>query len=493
MSSESQVADSVEESADELIGGTKLALDVSIQSTGPCKRHVRVRIPAADIEKFRESSLKEFAVGAVVPGFRAGKVPSALVQRRYKTELADQVRQKLLMTSLEQIAEDNKLDPINEPDFDFESLVVPDNGDFEYEFDVEVRPEFDLPTYAGLKIKRPIKAVGEEDIDNYLLRFQSQFASGTTVDGPVEAGMQVIAEVDFVRNGELLRHLHHQPLELKAITRFPDAELVGLDKLLLGAKAGDELKTTVSISSEAEFVEMRGETVDVVIKVEEVQVRSNPELNNEFAEKVGFESIEDLRDEVRSMLDRQVVFQQRQETRKQVLLQITASATWDLPESMVSRQVENALRREILEMRQAGFTSEEVRARENEIRQRSITTTRQALKEHFVLDKIATLENIEVTPIDIEAEIQSMALQSGETPRRLRARLTKTGMLDNLEAQIRERKAVDHILKYAEFEDIASPPVPTVDVQSIPIAICGNAALTSDVDEHDDSDEETSN
>ena len=99
------------------------------------------------------------------------------------------------------------------------------------------------------------------------------------------------------------------------------------------------------------------------------------------------------------------MFEQRQACRRQVLEQITVSATWDLPETLVSKQTENALRREVLEMQEAGFTTQQILARENELRQKSISSTRQALKEHFVLNRIATTENIEVTPIDIDSEI----------------------------------------------------------------------------------------
>jgi trigger factor len=96
------------------------------------------------------------------------------------------------------------------------------------------------------------------------------------------------------------------------------------------------------------------------------------------------------------VLERQFEYAQRQETRSQVLEQIMASADWDLPESLVRQQTENALRREMLEMSQAGFTREQIMARENKIRQDALQTTTQALKEHFVLDKIATVETSNV-------------------------------------------------------------------------------------------------
>src|SRR5690606_27420603 len=120
--------------------------------------------------------------------------------------------------------------------------------------------------------------------------------------------------------------------------------------------------------------------------------------------RVGASSEEDLKSQIERMLERQLKYEQRQSCREQVMEQITESADWDLPEDLVSKQVENALRREILELQQAGFTSREILARENDLRQRSLTTTRRNLKQHFVLDRLAEEENVEVTSDDLNAE-----------------------------------------------------------------------------------------
>jgi len=193
----------------------------------------------------------------------------------------------------------------------------------------------------------------------------------------------------------------------------------------------------VQVSLEAPNIEMRGETVPVSLAVTSVRRLQLPEQNRDFFDRIGVDSEEDLTNNIRETLERQITYQQRQATRQQVLEKITESADWDLPEELVLRQAENALRRETLEMQQAGFTPQQVQARENEMRQNAVSTTRQALKEHFVLDKIATKENIEATPADVDGEILLMAMQSGESSRRVRARLQKTGLIENLEARLK--------------------------------------------------------
>ena len=216
----------------------KLNLKVDIQDVGPCRKHVRVTVPRSDINFFSGEALKEIVSTAAVPGFRKGRVPASLAQKRFRDDIANSVRQRVLMQSLEQLAEENTLDPINEPDFDVESLMIPEEGDFEYEFDVEVRPSFDLPQYGGLTVQRPIREIGDADIDAYLDRFLGQYSVNVSHDGPAEANDFVVAAVEFTRNGAPFRKISSIELQLKPIIRFRDAELKGFDTLMAGAVPG---------------------------------------------------------------------------------------------------------------------------------------------------------------------------------------------------------------------------------------------------------------
>ena len=464
-----------------------LSLEVDIQTVGPCRKHVRVKVPRTDISHFEDKATEEIVQTAAVPGFRKGKVPARLARKRFGDEIADSVRQRVLMLSLEQLAEENSLDPINEPDFDVESLKIPEEGDFEYEFDVEVRPDFEIPSYDGLKIQRPVREVSGDDVTAYLKKFVNQYATLAPHDGPAEPGDFVESSIDFSRNGRPYRGISSVDLRLSPTIRFRDAEIAGFDKLLAGSTVGAVKSFEVVISNEAEQIEMRGEKLTATLTVRQVRRQHLPEQNNAFFEKLGYADESELRDEVEGMLRRQVTYEQRQACRRQVLEKITESATWELPESLVSKQTENALRREVLEMQQAGYTTQQILARENELRQQSITSTRQALKEHFVLDRIATKEAVEVTPIDIDSEINMMAVQRGESPRKVRARLQKSGVIENLEAQIRERKAVDLILKSAQFEDVAAPVAANSDdVQALSLSICGMSSVVVDPNDDDD-------
>jgi trigger factor len=134
----------------------KLTQSVEMKDVGPCKKHVKVTVERGAIDERLKEKFKDLVDKSFVPGFRPGKAPSRLVEKRYGTEVGDQVKTEVLLASLEQLADETDLAPLAPPNIDPEKIEMPKEGPFVYEFEVEVRPEFDLPEYKGLKLKRPV-------------------------------------------------------------------------------------------------------------------------------------------------------------------------------------------------------------------------------------------------------------------------------------------------------------------------------------------------
>ncbi len=472
---------------------SQLNLDVEISEAGPCRKHVVVTVSEADIATVRGDAIDELAGKAEVPGFRVGRVPSALLEKRFRDEIISDIKQKVLLQSLEQLSDDNSIDPINQPEINVDSLDIPESGDFHYEFDVEVRPEFEIPDYASLTIERPSGEASDDEFKAFRTQFLSSHAERNTVDRPAVKSDFVVCDIVFRHNGKEIRESESIALQLHSELRFQDSELSDFDELMTGVTTGDTRKAELTVSLQSPNVEMRGETVEAEFRVLEVQEQILPTMDREFLERLDCDSETDLDERLQEALKRQIEYQQRQATRQQVLEKITEAADWELPESMVKQQTENALRREMLEMSQAGFPREHIMARENEIRQNAIDSTRQALKEHFVLDRIANDENIECEESDIDHELTMMAFQSGESLRRIRARMIKSDMMDNLEAQLRERKAVDHVIEKVSFTEYEREPFVENDVATAAIAVCGNITTTQVKDAVEISPEDSGN
>ncbi|MFN9219252.1 MAG: trigger factor [Planctomyces sp.] len=476
MSSEVEQS-AVEASSDAATAETpaeRMALQVSIENKGNCLRHIAVTVPEIDIQEIREEVLDELRDKAQVPGFRPGRVPDALLLRRFRTEISADIKQKVLMASLEQISEEYKIEPLGEPRLNLGNLEVPDTGDFHYEFDVEVRPDFELPDFNTITLNRPTGEVTPEEIDAYLANLLDSRAIPEVKDGAAEPGDMIACTITYSWSGGEIPGSTTEQLRLRPVLNFQDAVLEGFDALMTGVRAEETRSATVTISRQSPVVEMRGEQVTVNFAVQTVFRVPEGQIDQDLLTSWDCTSAEDFRDMVTEQMSNQMHYQQRQSLRSQLLDKITASADWDLPEGLVRQQTDNALRREFLEMSQAGFTIQQIRARENQMRQNAIEDTKSALKQHFVLDKLATRENIDPTSEEIEREIAFMALQNGESPRKLRARMVKSGLIENLAAQWRERKAVAGRMERGECGGVPHEPIARNNAESVRAAICGN-------------------
>lgn len=433
----------------------RLALEVEIRDVGPCKKHLKVVIPRDEIDRQMGDSLKSVRREAAVPGFRPGRAPVVLVQKRFKKELESQVKSTLLLQAMEQIDEENKINPISRPQLDLDAIKVPDDGPLTFEMDVEVQPEFPLPEYKGLVVARPTRTITDTDVDAQLLRFLEQYAQEVPkLDGGAELGDLVIADLKFDKDGIALNEAKEVKFRLQNELRFQDGRVPELAAALAGARSGDVREAQAHIGSSSPDPALRNQTIRVTFHILDLKTLRVPEVDAEFLERLGFESETELREALRGLLERRVEFQRRQAVRKSVLDQLVESTPFDLPAELVARQERSTLRNKIQEMRQAGLSDSVIRAREAEIRANAHESTLRSLKEFFILAKIAEAEDLKIEESDLDAEIESIAERSDESPRRVRARIEKEGLGESLATSILERKTVERIVELAKPEDI---------------------------------------
>ncbi|HJT32539.1 MAG TPA: trigger factor [Pirellulales bacterium] len=433
----------------------KLHLDVQIDARSACERHVTVTIPREDIDRYYDDAYSEMMDKAVVPGFRAGRAPRKLVELRFKKDVGDQIKNSLLMDSLTQLSEEGKFSPISEPDFDPSAVNVPDEGPMKFEFNIEVRPEFDLPQWKGLKINRPVREFTDKDIERQMKEILARHGRLVPHEGPAEPGDYVTVNLTFKDGDNVISEFKEQVLNVRAVLSFRDGKVEGFDKLMKGAQAGERRTGQAELTQDAPNEALRGKRIDVEFEVLEVKKLELPELTRDFLDELGeFESEADLRDAINDMLQRRLSYEQHRQAREQILKALTVAANWDLPPALLKRQSLRELERAVLELRRSGFTDADIRARENELRQHSRVNTARSLKEHFVLERIAEEEKIDAGPSDYDDEIGLIAQQSGESTRRVRAQLEKRGLMDTLRNQIIERKVIERIMEHATFKDI---------------------------------------
>ena len=432
----------------------KLNLEIQINSPSACQRHVSVTVSREDIERYFDKAFTDMMPKAAVPGFRSGRAPRKLVEHRFRKDVADQVKGSLLMDSMAQITDESKLAAISEPSFDPVAVKLPDEGPLTFEFDIEVRPEFDMPNWKGLKIERPMKEFKDKDVNARMEEILSKHGRLVPFDGAASSGDYITCNLAFKTGDTLISESKEEVIRIRPVLSFRDGRIEKFDKLMQGVKADETRTGEAKLTQDAPNQALRGKIVTAVFEVLEVKKLKLPDLTPEFLEEMGFDSEGEMREAILADLQRKLEYHQQQRARQQVTALLTESASWDLPPDLLRRQSRRELERAVMELQRAGFGEDEIRAHENHLRQNSAVSTAKALKEHFILERIAEDEGIDADQEDYDAEIQLIATQSEESPRRIRSRLEKQGMMDALRNQIVERKVIEKVLEVATFKDV---------------------------------------
>ena len=432
-----------------------LSLDVEVNEPSACERHVVVKVARDDIERYKDDAYEEMMPSAQVPGFRPGRAPRKLVEKRFRGEVNDQVKGSLVMDAIAQVSEQQDYSAISEPDFDFHAVQLGDEGPLVFEFKVEVRPEFDMPQWQGLKLNRVSHEYSDEEVQDRTKTLLQRYGELEAHDGPVGEDDLVTISIVCSDGDEEISRLEDSRCPVRSTLVFRDGEIDGFAKLVTGASLNATLETTATVSESHQDEQMQGKSLDAVITVEQIEQISLPELTDKFLSEVGdFESVEQMHDAVREELERQLEYHQEQQIRTQITDLLTESANWELPPTLLERQSQRELQRSILELQSSGFSNDEIRMYINRIQQDMLGNTAKSLKEHFILERIAEEKELDVSPQELDLHIELLARQQNVSTRRVRARLEKQGDMDALRNQVIERKAIGLINEKAEFTDV---------------------------------------
>ncbi len=436
----------------------KLPQTVEIKDAGPCKKHVKVTVDRAAIDTRFDEKFTDIVRSSDVQinGFRPKKAPRKMIEQRYRKAVASEIKTEVLMASLEQLADEQQISPLAPPDLNPHAIVIPDSGPFIYEFDIEVRPEFDLPSYKGLKLRKPIHTITDEDVKRETVRILEPYGQVVPKDGenPTVALNDIITvDLTIKHDGKELNSIKETRMKVEKRLALADGIAENFGKTLAGAKVGDERTVDIALSKEIQNPALAGATVQATFKILDMKMVKLPELNAETVAEFGMKGVEQFNELIRVRLERQMEYVQRQSARTEVFKALAGEQKWDLPEDLLKRQARKTLARRVMEMRSSGMADEQIAGRQRMLEIDAIRSTQEALKEHFVLQKIAEVEKLEIEDADIENEIMEVAERSGESYRKVRARMEKDDLIEALATELLERKALDLVLQDATYEE----------------------------------------
>jgi trigger factor len=434
---------------------TALKNTVTIEPAGPCKKKVIIEVPEQTIKNSTDEQYKTLQKEALVPGFRKGRAPRRLLEKRFGKETTEQVKLKLLADASDSAIKDNKLDILGDPDIDFENIELPAQGPLKFDFQVEVRPEFDLPQLEGIPVTRTRLEVTDEQIDKEIEQLLKWSGIWTPrEEGAIEAGDQIIADAVLkVEGAEAQQKLDNVEIYVRRNGFVGAIPVEKLDELLVGAKSGDTKQTGVEVPKTYFREEFRGKKIDVQITVKDIKWLKPAELDEIFLKRMGAENENELREKTYDTLQSRLEQQTRAEMTQQIYQYLLNNTNFDLPLDLVAEQASTLLKRQYVNLLIRGLSREQIDKQMEQLQASSEEQAKEQLKTFFVMDKVADKFGIDVSEEEINGHIAQLAIHQGQRPERMKEEMTRNGSLAQFRLEIRQSKCIAKLLESAKMTE----------------------------------------
>jgi trigger factor len=423
----------------------------------------RVRVEAEigtdELDRRVTQAARQLARNLRVPGFRAGKAPPPVVIRRVgRAAVLDEAVRESLAAWYRAAIDEAGIIPVGEPDIDIDMEKLPEAGEpLHFSIEIGVRPKATLGEYKGLEVAKREPDVSDEVIGEELDRLRERSAKLETVDRQAQRGDFVVMDFLGTLDGEPFPggEGRDQMIELGSGRLVP-----GFEEQLEGAVGGESRTVKVTFPDDYQAPDLAGAEAEFAVTVRDVKAKQLPDIDDELAEEAGFDSLDELRDDIRSRIAEVEGQRIEAEFREAALDAAVEQATIDVPDSLVEARARELWDSMLHSLAHQGISREAYLRISNRSEEETIEQAKpdaeQALKREAVLAAIAEAESLDPTEDEMLEAVQEAAPPDDRTaPKKLLERLRANGRVDALKDDLSQRKALDLV---AESAKPVSPP-----------------------------------
>ncbi len=428
----------------------------AVEPLNPTRVKLTVEVPFEELKPSLDAAYKKIGQQINVPGFRRGKVPAMVIDQRVgRNYVLDEAVNEALPKLYFQALQDNNITPMSQPDLDLDDFE--DGAHLNFTAELDVKPEITLPDYLGVEVQVDDVAVTDDEVDEQLELLRERFGSLTPVERPAAGDDFVTVDLSATKDDEPIEEAQATGMSYQV---GKGTMLEGLDEALEGMVAGDE-KTFPSTLVGGEF---KDQSVDVTVKVTAVKEQELPALDDDFAQTASeFDTVEELREDVRDRLTRGARIEQASAARDAVLEKLLTMVDIPLPDSAFAEELK--ARRDAInqQLSYAGMTEADYLASEgqteDEFAEDLSARVREAMAAQFLLDEIATAEALGVDEGELTQHLLRKAQQSGATPEQFVQHVMEHNQVPDLVAEVRRAKALAHVVENGTVVDASGNPV----------------------------------
>lgn len=406
-----------------------------------------VEVEAEKVNKSLDEAFKKVVKKVNVPGFRKGKVPRSIFEKRFGVEaLYQDAVDILLPEAYAQAVEETGIEPVDTPEIDIEQIGK--DKTFIFKATVTVKPEVKLGQYKGIEVEKYDTEVTDEDVENELKSLQERHAELVIKEEePAEKGDTVVMDFEGFIDGEAFEggKGENYSLELGSGQFIP-----GFEDQLVGVKAGEEKDVEVTFPEDYHATELAGKPAVFKVKVHEVKGKELPELDDEFAKDVDeeVETLEALKEKIKNRLMDTKKHEEEHYIQDTVLEKAAENAEIDIPSVMIENEIDRMIQDFDYRLQLQGlnldlyyqFSGQDEKALREQMKEEAEKRVRVTL----TLEAVAKAENIEATDEDMEKELEQMAEMYKKSVEEIKSML---GNLDVVKHDIKMKKAIDFLVE----------------------------------------------
>ncbi len=433
-------------------------MNITLERQSSCAATLKVEIPAEKVAGERKRIVQAFSRQARIPGFRPGKVPRTVIEKRFGEAITSELEARLMQEALQEAAEkeDLRIIDVKPPE---DTAHHPD-GALTFSSALTIAPDFTLPDYKDITLQVPDRMVEDEDVTQELENLRSRFADFNDVSD------RALATGDFAVLDYVSR-LDGQPLEEAVgqsvgylggaedhwLKMEEDSLLPGFCEALAGARAGEERDFRLPVPEDHPIEELRGLELDFHATVKGIKEQVLPELNDELAGQVlPGSDLADLKETIRGSLEHQLNQQIEEFKVNQLLEKLTSGVDFELPPELVTAETQGQADELVERGLGSGMSEEEIESRQNEIFAAANQRAQVNLRTDFVLQRIADEEKLEVTEEELANRVAALANQAKKPIKSFARDLQQSGRLRGVRHSLLLTKTIDFLLENAKVE-----------------------------------------
>lgn len=425
-------------------------MQYSVENLSSVKKKVTVNVSAEEVNASLTTTTAFFKKDLKMSGFRKGKVPSSVVESKFKNEIYQQAGQDLKNVHFNQIFEELNVQPLSELDVDADT--VERDKDYQYTFSFEFLPDLELPEYRGVVATKNKVKISEERIDSAIERIQRENATHELLQEDRNTQNGEIALIDFAayRNGELIEGTQANDLELPLGEGEALEEFESLVKSLTPGTTGER---DIYLPQDFMNSELAGQTVNMSVTLKAIKQRVFPAIDRDLAQMVGnFDSVEEMRDKIRENLYNYLNEIEKSRTENAILEKLKSQVDIEAPESLLESQLNSLVQNKRQRLERQG-KSLEAEGGEEKVREKLRPEAGQMVQNHIIQLSIANKEGLNISEQEVEQYIFRIAKKNDQDPGALRDYFEKNNMMSALKDGLLAEKAMEFVYNNAQIEE----------------------------------------